>query len=82
MTRTLLVALAIFSLSASAASAAHRHHHPMNSYAAVPDPASPPSMGWMGSANSSDRATYLRNLHDSGYNPKNDRDANGNVAAQ
>jgi len=32
--------------------------------------------------NNNDHATYLRNLHDSGYNPKNDRDGNGNVAAQ
>jgi hypothetical protein len=82
MTRKLLVALAILGLSASAASAAHHHHHALNANASVPDPASPPPMGWTGGPNSSDHATYLKNLHDSGYNPKNDRDANGNVAAQ
>ncbi|WP_156162872.1 hypothetical protein [Bradyrhizobium sp. LTSP857] len=82
MTRKLLVALAILGLSASAASAAHHHHHALNANAAIPDPASPPPMGWTGGVNSNDHATYLKNLHDSGYNPKNDRDANGNVAAQ
>ncbi|WP_156951934.1 hypothetical protein [Bradyrhizobium sp. WSM1743] len=81
MTGKLLVALAIVTLSASAASAAHhRHHHAVNANAATS--ASPPPMGWMGGTNSGDHGMYLQNLHDSGYNPKNDRDANGNVAAQ
>ena len=82
MTRRLLVALAVLTLSASAASAAHYHHHhrAMAAYAAAPE--APPPIGWMGGASSNDHAMYLRNLHDSGYNPRNDRDANGNVAAQ
>ena len=80
MTGKLLVALAIVTLSASAASAAHHHHHHVvNANAATP--ASPPT-GWIGTTNSGDHAMYLQNLHDSGYNPRNDRDANGNVAAQ
>jgi hypothetical protein len=85
MTRKLFVALAILSLSASAASAAHRHHHALNAQAGVPDPASAsaPPMGWTGGPNSSnDHTTYLRNLHDSGYNPKNDFDASGHIAGQ
>ncbi|MBC9880852.1 hypothetical protein G8O24_26350 [Bradyrhizobium sp. INPA01-394B] len=82
MTRKLFIALAIVTLSASAASAAYHHHHALNANAAAPDPAAPPSIGWTGGPNSTDHATYLRNLHDSGYNPKNDRDANGNEAAQ
>jgi hypothetical protein len=81
MTRKLLVALALLTLSASAASAAHHHHHALNASAAVPE-AAPPPMGWTGGMNSADHTMYLRNLHDSGYNPRNDRDANGNVAAQ
>ena len=81
MTGKLLVALAIVTLSASAASAAHhRHHHALNPTAATP--ASPSPMGWTGGPTSSDHAMYLQNLHDSGYNPKNDRDAAGNMAAQ
>jgi hypothetical protein len=82
MTRKLFVALAILSLSASAASAAHHHHHVLNAQAGVPDPASPPPTGWTGGPNSNDHATYLQNLHDSGYNPKNDFDAHGNMANQ
>ena len=82
MTRKLFVALAILSLSASAASAAHHHHHALNTQAGVPDPASQPPTGWTGGPNSTDHATYLRNLHDSGYNPKNDFDASGHVASQ
>lgn len=81
MTGKLLVALAIAALSASAASAAHHHHHHLlNANGAAP--ASPPPMNWMSGTNSADHAMYLQNLHDSGYNPKNDRDANGNVATQ
>ena len=82
MTRKLFVALAILSLSASAASAAHHHHHVLNAQAGVPDPASPPPTGWTGGPNSSDHATYLKNLHDSGYNPKSDFDASGHIAGQ
>ena len=80
MTRKLLVALAVLTLSVTAASATHHHRHAMNTHAAVPE--SPSPMGWAGGMNANDHAMYLKNLHDSGYNPKNDRDANGNVAAQ
>ena len=78
MTKQLVVGLAILALSASAASAAqHRHHHhATNPPAAVP--ADPMGMGGY----SSDHVTYLKNLHDSGYNPKNDFNANGNLVNQ
>ena len=81
MTRNIVVSLAILALSTSAALAAHRtqHHHPMNAYAAAP--AAPPPAITTGGANSSDHATYLRNLHDSGYNPKNDY-VNGVIRTQ
>ena len=35
---------------------------------------------WAGGVSSSDRALYIRNLHDSGYNTKNNFNASGNVA--
>jgi hypothetical protein len=78
MTKGLLVSLAILSLSTSAALAAHRTHHrdAMNASAAMPAPA----VGWTGGVNSSDHAMHLKNLHDSGYDPKNDLNAAGNVA--
>jgi hypothetical protein len=77
MTKGLLVSLAILTLSTSAALAAHRTHHPdaMKAFAAVPAP----PIGWTGGVSSSDHTMHLRNLHDSGYNPKNDFNAAGNV---
>jgi hypothetical protein len=93
MTRSILVGLAILTLSTSGASAwSHRTHHyhhsqAMNAYGSV---AAPPAYGGvaaspfvgMGGASSSDHAMYLRNLHDSGYNPRNNFNANGTMATQ
>jgi hypothetical protein len=81
MTRNIVVSLAILALSTSAALAAQptHHHHAMNAYAAAP--AAPPPAMSMGGVSSSDHATYLRNLHDSGYNPKNDY-VNGLIRTQ
>jgi hypothetical protein len=86
MTKSILVSLAILTLATSAALAAHRthHRHAMNASAGVGAPpvvaASP--VFWMGGVSSSDHAMYMKNLHDSGYNPKNNFNANGNVAQQ
>ena len=49
----------------------------MNAYAAVP--AAPAA--WVGGVSSSDHNMYIKNLRDSGYNPKNDFDSSGNVWA-
>jgi hypothetical protein len=98
MTKSILVSLAILTLSTSVALAAQRTHHrqAMNANAGVGAAgvgaagvgaagvgaagvgASP--VLWTGGVSSSDRAMYLRNLHDSGYNTKNNFNANGNVA--
>jgi hypothetical protein len=79
MTRSILVCLAVLTLSTSAALAAHRthHHHAMNAYAAVP--ATPSPAMWTGGVSSSDHDMYIRNLRDSGYSPKNNFNASGNV---
>ena len=37
-----------------------------------------PSAAW-GGASSSDRAQYIKNLHDSGYNPRNNFNADGTI---
>ena len=37
---------------------------------------------WTGGVSSSDYAMYIQNLHDSGYNTKNNFNASGNVAQQ
>jgi hypothetical protein len=77
-----ILALAILALSTSAALAAqHRTHHPrhaMNAFAGVA--ASP--VVWTGGVSSSDRALYTKNLHDSGFNPKDNFNANGTIKSQ
>jgi hypothetical protein len=76
-----ILALAILALSTSAALAAqHRthHRHAMNAFAGVG--ASP--VVWTGGVSSSDRATYMKNLHDSGFNPKDNFNANGTIKSQ
>ena len=85
MTKSILVSLAILTLSTSAALAAqHRTHHRQamnaNAFAAAPAPASP--VGWMGGVSSSDRDLYIRNLRDSGFNPKNNFNSNGTIRTQ
>ena len=40
-----------------------------------------PSAAW-GGVSSSDRAQYMKNLHDSGYNPKDNFNANGIIKTQ
>jgi hypothetical protein len=81
MVRSIL-AITILALSTSVALAAHqtRHHsrHAMNAFAGVG--ASPVIS--TGGVSSSDRATYMKNLHDSGYNPKNDFTASGTLKTQ
>ncbi|WP_315806843.1 MULTISPECIES: hypothetical protein [unclassified Bradyrhizobium] len=80
MTKRILVSLAILTLAASAASAAPRNHHQraMNAYARVDGP---PVSAPAGVSND-DRALYFQNLRDSGYNPRNDYNANGTIKTQ
>jgi hypothetical protein len=83
MTKSILVSLAILTLSTSAALAAHRtyhHRHAMNAHAAVL--ASPAQVGWTGGVSSKDHEMYMKNLHDAGYNPKNNFNANGTLKTQ
>jgi hypothetical protein len=82
MNKSILVGLAILAVSTSAALAAHRthHSHAMNAHAAVPATPSPAMA--IGGVSSSDHTTYMRNLHDSGYNPKNNFNTNGTIKTQ
>jgi len=50
-------------------------------YGGYPGVGASPGVG-TGSASSSDHATYMKNLHDSGYDPKNNFSASGNVKTQ
>ena len=74
------VAIAVLALSMSGAFAAHHrtHHH------AVPSADASPSMApmmWPGASNT-DHADHMKNLHESGYNPKDDFNSNGTIKAQ
>jgi len=71
MCRGIAIGLAVLALSTSSAFAAHRVHHHHATEAAAPPAATSPAM-WTGGINSEDHATYLKSLHESGYNPKND----------
>jgi hypothetical protein len=81
MIKSILVSLAVLTFATSAALAAQRTHNrqPMNAFASVP--ASPPVIG-PGGVSSSDRALYMRNRRDSGYNLKNNFDAAGRMVAE
>ncbi len=39
-------------------------------------------VGWWGGVNSNDHTQYMKNLRDSGYDPKNDFNANGTIRTQ
>jgi hypothetical protein len=92
--KSILVGLAILTLSTSAALAAHRTHHgrAMNTNASSTAMTSNPYNanaffgaspgGWGRGATSNDHAQYMKNLHDSGYDPKNNFNANGTIRTQ
>jgi hypothetical protein len=42
----------------------------------------PSPVGWTGGVSSSDHDLYMRNMHDSGYDAKNNFNASGNVRTQ
>ena len=88
MTKSILISLAVLAVSTSGALAAyqthyHYHHHPayhpaMNANASV---AASPVL-WRGGASSADYNLYIRNLRESGYNPKDNFNETGTVKTQ
>jgi hypothetical protein len=71
MNKSILVSLAILTLSTSVALAAHKTHHSRamkpNASAAATNPTAPGPAGWPGSGMSNkDREMYVKNQHDSG----------------
>jgi hypothetical protein len=88
MPKSILAAVAVLALSTSGALATHHrthHHQAMN---ASPAGAPPPMMGTpspfvpMGGVNASDHADHIKSLRESGYNPKDDYNANGTIKNQ
>lgn len=89
MTKSILVSFAVLALSTSSALAAqrtHHHRHAMNAHASMgaPPPVASPiaPMGGPGGMSDSNYTSYMRNLHDSGYDPKGNYDANGVLKTQ
>jgi hypothetical protein len=95
MTKSILVSLAILTLSTSVALAAQRtqsramkssapaaamtqNPNVPNAYARM----GPSPVLWQGGVSSGDRDLYYRNLHDSGYDKKNDFAPNGIMRTQ
>jgi hypothetical protein len=81
MTKTILVSLAVVTLSTSVALAAqHRIHHrnAMNAHAAM---GASPVVG-TGGMRGGDQAKYMQNLRDSGYDRKKDFNSSGHIATQ
>ena len=93
----LAIAILALSTSGASAWTHHFHHRQaMNAYGSVAAPpaygappayeaygsaAAPPFVG-MGGVSNNDRTMYLRNLHDSGYDPKNDFTKSGTLVTQ
>ena len=82
MTKIILVSIAVASLStaalADARMAGHKTHHHHLVMSTGLSPAFLNANASL-SGDSSDHAMRMRNLQDSGYNPKNDFDSSGNV---
>ncbi len=85
MMRIILVSIAVASLSTAALAdarvAGHRIHH---RHLVMGTGASPvllnANASLNGNVSGNDHVMHMRNLHDSGYNPKNDLDASGNMS--
>ena len=82
MAKSILAIITILALSTSGALAAQRTHHRHASPALFLSEGARGSNAYaVGPGNSNDSAMYLKNLRDSGYNPKNNFDEFGNVWA-
>lgn len=81
MAKSILVIITILALSTSGA-LAQRNHHRYASPALVPsEGAGRPNAYAVSPGNSNGRSMYIKNLRDSGYDPKNDFDRFGNERA-
>ena len=80
MAKSIPAIITILALSTSGALAAQRTHHRHASPALLPSEGPGGPNAYTAPSNSN-RAMYLKNLRDSGYNPKNNFDSFGNVWA-
>ena len=83
MAKGILAIIAILALSTSGALAAQRTHLRHASPAQLPSERSGGQSAYaVGPRSSNDHDMYIKNLRDSGYNPKNNFNSFGNVATQ
>ena len=85
MKKVILITIAVASLSTTALAdarvAGHRTHHSHVVTGAAVNPALLNANASLnGNGNGSDHTMHIRNIHDSGYNPKNDFDSFGNLS--
>jgi hypothetical protein len=78
MKKIILISIAVASLSTTALAGHRTHHHHLVMSVGV----SPVLLNANASlnGNGSDHTMHIRNLHDSGYKPKDDFDSFGNVS--
>ena len=79
MAKSILAIITILALSTSGALAAQRIHHRHASPALLPSEGSRGLNAYAAGPGNSNDSLYIKNLRDSGYNPKNDFDGSGNV---
>ena len=79
MAKGILAIITILALSTSGALAAQRTHHRHASPALLPSEGSRGLNAYAAGPGNSNDSLYIKNLRDSGYNPKNDFDGSGNV---
>jgi hypothetical protein len=79
MAKSILAIITILALSTSGALAAQRTHHRNASLALLPSEGSRGLNAYAAGPGNSNDSLYIKNLRDSGYNPKNDFDGSGNV---
>ena len=81
MAKSILAIITILALSTSGALAAQRIHHRHASPALLPSEGSRGLNAYAAGPGNSNDSLYIKNLRDSGYNPKNNFDEFGNVWA-
>lgn len=80
MKKLILITIAIASLSTTALAGHRTHVHHVVMGTGVNPVLLNANASLNGNGSGSDHAMHIRNIHDSGYNPKNDINSLGNVS--
>jgi hypothetical protein len=80
MKSMIVISLSLALVTPALAATKHHYHHHYHHHHVTSHPAQPPMMGsmaMMGPITSENYKQYQKNLHDAGYDPKNDYQSNG-----